>query len=114
MSEKEGTRLPDICGAAVDLINGPISGSKHISIAIIYIDPGKQSIPHYHKNTEEIYYFLEGNGRTIIEGETIDVGPGSVVFLPLFKRHQVINDSQQPLKFLSSDAPPYDPADVYF
>jgi mannose-6-phosphate isomerase-like protein (cupin superfamily) len=113
MRENDGQEFPDICGTAIDLINPETAASEKISIAVIYIDPGKSSTPHYHKVTEEIYYFLEGHGRVIIEDEVYKVSSGSAVYIPLFKLHEVINDSAIRLKFLSADAPPYDLTDVY-
>ena len=36
---------------------------------------------HKHKQNEEIYIFLKGNGSMILDGETIDVKEGSVVHI---------------------------------
>lgn len=112
--ESDGKETPDICGSAIDLINPDIAGSKKISLATIYIDVGKSSRAHYHKVTEEIYYFLEGHGRVIVEDQIFNVEPGSAVYIPLDKLHQVVNDSTIRLKFLSADAPPFEPADIYY
>jgi mannose-6-phosphate isomerase-like protein (cupin superfamily) len=113
VTESDRPTVPDICGTAIDLINNKISSSKNISLGVVYISPGKSSTPHYHKVTEEIYYFLEGNGRVIIEDCVFKVGPGSSVYIPLGKLHQVINDSATSLKLLSADSPPYDTADIF-
>ncbi len=106
--------MPDVCGSSVDLVNPAIAGSKAISLATIYIEVGNQSKPHYHKVTEEIYYFLEGFGRVIIDNEVFNVSKGSAVYIPLLKVHQVINDCSTRLKFLSADTPPFDTSDIYF
>lgn len=112
--ETDGQETPDICGTAIDLINRNIASAEKVSLAIVFINPGKSSTPHYHKVTEEIYYFLEGHGRVIVGEQVFNVGPGSTVFIPLQKLHQVINDSKIRLKLLSADAPPYDRSDVYY
>jgi mannose-6-phosphate isomerase-like protein (cupin superfamily) len=112
--ESDGIASPDICGASIDLINSGLAGASNISLATIFIDPGKSSKPHYHKITEEIYYFLDGVGRVVIEDQVYNVGPGSAVYLPLHKLHQVLNDSPICLRFLSADSPPFDPTDIYF
>jgi mannose-6-phosphate isomerase-like protein (cupin superfamily) len=111
--ESDCPKVPDICGTSVDLINKEISSSKNISLGVVYIKPGKSSTRHYHKVTEEIYYFLEGYGRVIIEDHTFTVSPGSSVYIPLGKWHQVINDSTKHLKLLSADTPPYDTEDIF-
>ena len=40
----------------------------------------------------------------MIEGETFEVGPGSAVYIPLRKLHQVFNDSPRRMKFVSDSA----------
>jgi len=112
--EIDGHETTDICGKAIDLINPDLAASEKISLATIYIDPGKSSKPHYHKTTEEIYYFVEGHGRVIVEEQVFNVAPGSAVYIPLLKLHQIINDSSVRLKLLSADAPPFDPVDVHY
>ena len=57
--EDDGRREEDICGLAIELINEETSLPKLMSIATIYVDPGKSSQLHYHLRTEEIYYLLE-------------------------------------------------------
>src|SRR5437773_1771056 len=93
-SELEQPEVPDICGAAVDLINPSNSPASQISLATIYIEPRKTSTPHYHKVTEEIYYFIQGNGRVFIDKSIYHVGPGSAIYIPVQKLHYVVNDSE--------------------
>src|ERR1043165_3648101 len=91
--EAERREVQALCGTAIDLITPRIAGSVKISLAIIFIDPGKSSELHFHELTEEIYYFLEGNGRVIVGDQVIEVSPGSAVYIPIKIRHQVFNDS---------------------
>lgn len=107
-------REPDVCGAAIDLINKDVSPTKSISLATIFIEAGKASRPHYHKVMEEIYYFIEGEGEVIIGSEVFAVKPGVAVAIPVGALHQVVNRFHQPLKFLSADSPSFDPTDLYF
>lgn len=41
------------------------------SVYVIDFDPGGTNIPHRHKNEEEIYFMLQGNGE-MVAGETAD------------------------------------------
>lgn len=104
----------DLCGAARDLINSELSSSEKVSLATIYIDPGKASPVHYHKIMEEIYYFLEGIGIVTVGSKTFDVRAGSAVFIPVGEVHQVANNSRETLKLISADSPPFDPKDIYY
>jgi mannose-6-phosphate isomerase-like protein (cupin superfamily) len=112
--EVDGERTPDICGIAVDLINPDTVPSARGSLAVIYIEPGRKSSRHYHKVTEEVYYFLEGFGCVVVEGEEITVEAGSAVYIPIGRVHQVSNTSPSlPLRFLSIDTPAFDVTDVF-
>ena len=50
--------------------------------------------PHYHKRITEIYYVLEGKGQVELDGETVDVEPGTVVLIPPMVIHRGIGDFQ--------------------
>jgi mannose-6-phosphate isomerase-like protein (cupin superfamily) len=39
------------------------------------------SIRHYHKETTEVYYILEGRGKMELNDDLIDVEPGMVIYL---------------------------------
>jgi mannose-6-phosphate isomerase-like protein (cupin superfamily) len=111
--ETDRPQVRSICGSAIDLINTRISGSEKLSLAVIYVDPGMSSKPHYHKKTEEIYFFLEGSGRVIVGDREFEVRPGSAVHIPVLKQHHVVNNSTAKLKFISADSPPFDLADIF-
>jgi len=111
--ETDRREIKSLCGIAFDLITPKAAGSKKISFATIYIDPEKSSTPHYHKLTEEVYYFLEGNGRVKVGDQVFEVSHGSAVYIPVLQTHQVFNDGSTRLKFTSADSPPFDRKDVY-
>ena len=52
------------------------------SLAHIVILPGKASLAHYHKVSQESYYILSGQAEMVINGETMDLGPGDACRLP--------------------------------
>src|SRR5437868_8817401 len=52
------------------------------SLAEARLPPGKQTTPHYHPQTEEIYYILSGRGRMQIGDEVREVGPGDAIAIP--------------------------------
>ena len=110
--ETEGNVVPDICGTAIEMINAETSGSSKISFAKLIIEPGERSRRHFHKETEEIYYILSGQGRVEIGNETFDIGPGHAIFLPINVSHQIFNTGDRKLVFVCADAPVFDPVDV--
>jgi mannose-6-phosphate isomerase-like protein (cupin superfamily) len=111
--ESEMTRMKDICGEAIDLINSETTSARGLSIATIYVEPGKRSTRHFHKRMEEIYYFIEGTGRVSIGDDVYDVGPGSACYIPINMLHQIENIGSSTLKLVSVDSPSFDPMDTF-
>ena len=65
---------------------------------------------HYHKKLTEIYYILEGAGQMELDGELVDVGPGSTVLIKPGCRHRAIGK----MKILNVPVPAFDPEDEWF
>lgn len=86
---------------------------NNLDFAFAVVDVGKRSPDHYHKVTEEIYHFLDGQGRMYIGGEVADVGPGMTIFIPVNAVHSLENIGTIPLRFIVVASPPYKPDDDY-
>ena len=65
---------------------------------------------HYHKKLTEIYYILEGAGQMELDGELVDVGPGSTVLIKPGCRHRAIGK----MRILNVPVPAFDPDDEWF
>ena len=70
----------------------------------------KEARRHYHKNHQEVYYILEGNGFIEADGESIPVKPGSSVLIRELCRHRAIGD----LKIVNVSIPAFDAKDEWF
>lgn len=88
------------------------SGIRHQSLAEARLPPGKQTTPHYHPVTEEIYYILEGRGRMQIGDEVRLVGPGDAIAILPGTIHTIENTADQTLRFLCCCAPGYEDHDT--
>lgn len=63
--------------------------------------PGQETgFPHTHKNHEELYFFLRGNGEFQVDGKIFPVGEGSVVRVAPAGRRSVRNNGTEPLVML--------------
>jgi mannose-6-phosphate isomerase-like protein (cupin superfamily) len=82
------------------------------SLAEARLPPGGSTAPHYHPQTEEIYYLLEGVGRMQIGDEARDVVPGDAIAIPPGVVHTIKNIGTTTLKFLCCCAPGYEHADT--
>jgi mannose-6-phosphate isomerase-like protein (cupin superfamily) len=85
---------------------------RNQSLAEARLPKGARTAPHYHPQTEEIYYILEGAGRMTIGEDAQDVGPGDAIAIPPGAVHTILCTSDSPLKFLCCCAPGYEHADT--
>ena len=82
------------------------------SLAEARLPPGASTTPHYHPETEEIYYLLFGAGRMRLGDESRDLRPGDAVAIPPGVPHQITNVGAETLKFLCCCAPGYEHEDT--
>lgn len=92
----------------LDRSNAPVVNQ---SLAEASLPQGAATDPHYHKQSEEFYFILEGTGEMTIEGETRAVGPGDGILIPPGARHTI--RALSPLHFLCCCAPPYAHEDTF-
>ena len=79
----------------------------HQSLAQATVPPGARTEAHFHRVTEEIYFFTAGAGRMRLGEAEADVRAGDCVVIPPGMPHQLINEADEPLVLLCCCAPPY-------
>jgi mannose-6-phosphate isomerase-like protein (cupin superfamily) len=82
------------------------------SLAEARLPPGAATTPHYHPQTEEIYYILRGQGLMQIDAQRRQVGPGDAIGIPPGSKHQITNTGDETLLFLCCCAPAYEHSDT--
>ena len=78
--------------------------SKKLGFNVTTVPPGKKAFPyHAHRANEEMFFILEGEGSVRIAGETHPIRKGDFISLPPGRdsAHQILNDSQAPLRYLA-------------
>ena len=45
---------------------------------------------HYHKQTDEVYYIIDGAGTMVLDGEEIELHKGVVVYVPRGVKHKAV------------------------
>lgn len=85
---------------------------RNQTLAEARLPVGAATTPHYHVQTEEIYYILEGQGLMQVGEESRDVGPGDAIAIPPGASHQMTNTGSEVLKFLCCCAPGYEHDDT--
>jgi mannose-6-phosphate isomerase-like protein (cupin superfamily) len=102
---KDGSTIRSI----LDRTNAPVEKQ---SLAEASLPAGRATDRHYHRNSEELYFLLEGTGVMELDGARREVGPGDAILIPPGAWHQITASTD--LRFLCCCAPPYDHADTYF
>ncbi len=89
-------------------------GTIHHSLVHVVIPPGKSSHAHYHKVSEETYYILKGVGLMILDAKALRLQPGQACLIKPFEIHQIFNEGEGNLEFLTVCAPAWTPDDSFF
>jgi uncharacterized cupin superfamily protein len=80
------------------------TAARKLGASIDTVAPGKRSCPyHFHYAQEEMFVVLEGTGSLRVAGEMLPIRAGDVIFIPPGPAypHQIVNTSDEPLKYLS-------------
>jgi len=78
--------------------------SKKLGFNVTIIPPGKRAFPyHAHRGNEEMFLILDGEGSIRIAGVIHKIRKGDFISLPPGRdsAHQIINDSETPLRYLA-------------
>lgn len=76
---------------------------KNLILSSTDLKPGKQTGGHRHVGQEEIYFFIDGKGQMILDGDTyrqFAVKAGDVVLIKDGEFHQVKNTGETNLYFV--------------
>ena len=103
---KDGSTIRELLG----LTTAPVRSQ---SLAEATLEPGQATERHYHAETEEIYYLVEGSGEMELDGDRRTVSPGDAILIPPGAWHQITAGAER-LRFLCCCAPPYRHEDTYF
>jgi quercetin dioxygenase-like cupin family protein len=65
-----------------ELLGLPVAPVRNQSLAEATLEPGQATQRHYHAETEEIYYLVEGTGEMEIDGDRRTVAPADAILIP--------------------------------
>src|SRR5262249_13281861 len=93
---------PDLCRA------------EHITVAHVRLAPGQGHLRHNHPGSEEILFFLAGEGEQMVEtdleenggvAQTFAVRAGDLIHIPASVYHQTINTGRATMEILAVYSP---------
>jgi len=82
------------------LIDRTTSAITQCSLAEEVLPPGCAVTPHRHRQLEEVYYILEGQGVMTVGDAEQEVGAGDAVYIPRDHRHTLRNTGTAAMKIL--------------
>jgi mannose-6-phosphate isomerase-like protein (cupin superfamily) len=100
-------------GSTIREIVGPAwTPARNQSLAEATVPVGARTIAHYHRATEELYFFTAGRGRMTLGDRERDVAAGDCVVIPPGAVHSLVNTGAKPLVLLCCCAPAYSHEDT--
>ena len=88
------------------------TAARNQSLAEATVPAGGETLEHYHRRSEEIYYFVSGHGRMRLGSESCDVGPGDCVVIAPGTPHKLWAAAGGELVLLCACAPAYSDEDT--
>jgi mannose-6-phosphate isomerase-like protein (cupin superfamily) len=108
VSETEKATRVDIRTQA--LINNAfrrvIHTGTHEQVVVMTLPAHGEIGEEVHPDTDQLFYFVDGEGEARVAGEDLAVVPGDLVFVEAGTRHNIVNRSVTPLRLITVYAPP--------
>jgi mannose-6-phosphate isomerase-like protein (cupin superfamily) len=100
-------------GSSIRELAGPAwTSARNQSLAEARVPAGGATVEHFHRESEEIYYFVSGSGRMRLGDEETAVSAGDCVVIPPGVRHKLWASHDAELVLLCCCAPAYSDEDT--
>lgn len=90
-----------------ELMHPQKHGNSRQSLAEAVVPPGVKTALHLHKQSEEIYYIVAGEGAMTLGEDTFNVSVGDTICIHPNTPHRIFNFTQTDLKILCACSPAY-------
>jgi mannose-6-phosphate isomerase-like protein (cupin superfamily) len=105
LAEVSGVPCP--CGLSTRLLTAADGAPCSLHVTAI-----RDSVRHYHRETTEVYYILEGTGKIELNDDWHALEPGTVIWIEPGTRHRVVSESG--ITTIVFGLPAFNPADEWF
>jgi len=96
-----------------ELLHPEHSPVNNQSLAEAIVKPQQTTAAHFHKQTEEIYFILEGKGEMRLDDKQFIVEENDSILIPPGQVHCIKNIGDGELRFLCCCSPAYDHTDTF-
>lgn len=81
--------------------------SMNSQVVVMSLTPGEEIGTEVHDATDQIFCFVDGHGRVMIDGHHLSVERNDMVVVPCGSLHNVVNsDAHEHLRFFTIYSPP--------
>ena len=88
-----------------------VNTGKYSQLVLMNLLPGEEIGEEVHDAVDQILVFVEGNGETVIEGQSSPIKEGDLIFVNAGVKHNFINTGNDSLKLYTVYSPANHPAD---
>lgn len=80
--------------------------ADRLQLVIMCIKPGEDIGEEVHPTTDQFFRIEEGKGKVVVDGKEINITDGSSILIKSGRVHNIINNSNKPLRLYSLYSPP--------
>ena len=74
---------------------------KHLVVSMTILHKKKSTMGHKHIKSEEVYIFIRGSGKMLLNTKKFSIKKGDIILVELGKFHRVFNTGNGDLVFMS-------------
>ena len=113
VAETKGVTIPDPYRRTITILLAPDKEDvPEIMLSHVRIPPGGHTDYHEH-DRPELIYVKEGKGVSKCEGEEVDIGPDTAMWVLAGEKHEVRNTGEEPMIIITVFVPGYTAESAY-
>ena len=111
--EEAGVTIPDPYRRTIKILLAPDKGDvPEIMLSHVTIPPGGHTDYHDH-DRPELIYVVAGTGTAKCEGEDVEIGPDTAMWILAGEKHEVRNTGDEPIVIVTVFVPGYTAQSAY-
>jgi len=83
--------------------------ARGLTLGVAVFPEGSAPPGHVHDAAEEVIYIVSGNGQLVTPGGSVELEPGTSVYIPTGLFHATVSSGPGPLELISAFSPPVVP-----
>ncbi|HSK21731.1 MAG TPA: cupin domain-containing protein [Egicoccus sp.] len=86
-----------------------VQTGPHSQLVTMHLRPGEAIGEEHHDDADQLLHVVSGQGEAVLDGETLPMGPGQLVYVPAGVRHDIRNAGGESLRLWTVYTPPEHP-----